>query len=86
MTLGTKENVPLNENKSGSNKQSMDLPMEKDDLENELLDHVANSKAIFKSQQKGEPELTFEEKRAIAGKLLEKSCCLFLSKDRKSVV
>lgn len=80
MTLGTKENVPLNENKSGSNKQSMDLPMEKDDLENELLDHVANSKAIFKSQQKGEPELTFEEKRAIAGKLLEKSCCLFLSK------
>lgn len=84
MTLGAKAEDPLlNENKNGSDKQSMDFRIshvEKDDLENELLDHVANSKAIFKSQQKGEPELTFEEKRAIAGKLLERSHCLFLSK------
>ncbi|XP_024891193.1 vacuolar protein sorting-associated protein 35 isoform X3 [Temnothorax curvispinosus] len=83
MTLGARGDSPLSGNKNSESKQSMDFPMsdvEKDDLKNELLDHVANSKAIFKSQQKGEPELTFEEKRAIAGKLLEKSHCLFLSK------
>ncbi|XP_071649771.1 coiled-coil domain-containing protein 97-like [Temnothorax longispinosus] len=83
MTLGARGDSPLSGNKNSESKQSMDFPMsdvEKDDLKNELLDHLANSKAIFKSQQKGEPELTFEEKRAIAGKLLEKSHCLFLSK------
>lgn len=83
MTLEAKGDAPLNESRNGNNKQSMDFSLsdvEKNDIRNELLDHVANSKAIFKSQQKGEPELTFEEKRAIAGKLLEKSHCLFLSK------
>lgn len=84
MTLREAKGDPLlNEAENSNNKQSMDFPMsdvERDDLKNELLDHVANSKAIFKSQQKGEPELTFEEKRAIAEKLLEKSRCLFLSK------
>lgn len=84
MTLGAKAGDPLlNENKNGSDKQSMDFfisDVVTNDLENELLDHVTNSKAIFKSQQKGEPELTFEEKRAIARKLLERSHCLFLSK------
>jgi len=82
MTLETKRDSSLDENKNSNNERSMDFPIsvEKDALENELLDHVANSKAIFKSEQKGEPELTFEEKRAIAGKLLEKSHCLFLSK------
>lgn len=83
MTLGVKGDPLLNENKNSGNKQSMDFLMSyvgRDELENSLLDHVANSKAIFKSQQKEEPELTFEEKRAIAGKLLEKNHCLFLSK------
>lgn len=83
MTLGARGDSPLDENKNSNNEQSVDFPVpsvEKDALENELLDHVANSKAIFKSQQKGDPELTFEEKRAIARKLLEKSQCLFLSK------
>lgn len=81
MTLGAKGDALLNENKNGSDKQNFLMSdVEKDDLENELLDHVANSKAIFKSQQKEEPEFTFEEKRAIAGKLLERSHCLFLSK------
>lgn len=82
MTLGVKGDHPLDENKNGNSKQSVELPtsdVEKA-LVDELLEHVANSKAIFKSQQKEEPELTFEEKRAIAGKLLEKSRCLFLSK------
>lgn len=83
MTLRAKGDPLLNEAENSNNKQSTDSPVsdvERDDLKNELLDHVAESKAIFKSQQKGEPELTFEEKRAIAEKLLEKSRCLFLSK------
>ncbi|KZC09883.1 Coiled-coil domain-containing protein 97, partial [Dufourea novaeangliae] len=49
-------------------------------LEEELLNHVANSKAIFKSQQKDDPDLTFEEKLNIAHNVLKKSYCLFLSK------
>ncbi|XP_018401823.1 PREDICTED: coiled-coil domain-containing protein 97 isoform X2 [Cyphomyrmex costatus] len=83
MTLGAKGDPLLVENTNKNNEQSMDCPMldlEKKTLEKELLDHVANSKATFKSQQKEEPELTFEEKLAIVRKLLEKSHCLFLSK------
>lgn len=52
----------------------------RDNLKEEILNYVSKSAATFKSQQKGEPELTFEEKRVIAKKLFEKSCCLFLSK------
>lgn len=58
-------------------------PMDTDDqtsLKNEILDYVANSKAIFKSQQKDDPELTFNEKRSIVLNVLEKNYCLFLSK------
>ncbi|XP_011690830.1 PREDICTED: coiled-coil domain-containing protein 97 [Wasmannia auropunctata] len=86
MTLGTEGKPPLDgseDGNAGNGKQSVDLPVsdvKRDALGDELLDHVANSKAIFKSQQKEEPELSFEEKRAIAGKLLERSHCLFLSK------
>ncbi|KAL0106587.1 hypothetical protein PUN28_016347 [Cardiocondyla obscurior] len=82
MTLGVKIDPAPSENKD-NNKRNVDFSMpdeEKDDLKNKFLNYVANSKAIFKSQQKEEPELTFEEKRAIAEKLLEKSQCLFLSK------
>lgn len=51
------------------------------DLAEELLNHLANdTTAIFKSQQKGEPELTTREKRVIAEKLLERSHCSFLAK------
>ncbi|XP_012524042.1 coiled-coil domain-containing protein 97 [Monomorium pharaonis] len=78
MTLKAMINENKNNNSSSTNFLTSDV--EKDGLENELLDHVANSKAIFKSQQKGEPELLFEEKRAIARTLLEKSHCSFLSK------
>ncbi|XP_078050183.1 coiled-coil domain-containing protein 97-like isoform X2 [Augochlora pura] len=49
-------------------------------LEKALLHHVANSKAIFKSQQKDDPDLNFEEKLTIARNLLKKSYCLFLCK------
>lgn len=49
-------------------------------MKNEILDSVANSSAVFKSQQKDEPELTIEEKYKIANNLLDKSHVLFLSK------
>ncbi|XP_043489866.1 coiled-coil domain-containing protein 97 [Polistes fuscatus] len=52
----------------------------KNNLENELLNYLAGSDANFKSQQKDDPELTFEEKRTIASDLLKKSYCLFLAK------
>lgn len=78
------KDVSCNENENNNKKQSTDFPMADvkcdDALEEGILNHVANSKAIFKSQQKGEPELTYEEKRAIAKNLLEKNHCLFLSK------
>ncbi|XP_011879585.1 PREDICTED: coiled-coil domain-containing protein 97 isoform X2 [Vollenhovia emeryi] len=83
MTVGTKGEPAMNAGENGNDERGADSPMSDakgKDVENELLDHVANSRATFKSQQKGEPELTFEEKRAIAGKLLERSRSLFLSK------
>nr|XP_012216227.1 PREDICTED: vacuolar protein sorting-associated protein 35 isoform X4 [Linepithema humile] len=83
MNLRAKKDALCSENDNDNKKCSIDCPMSDvthNSLEEELLNHVANSKAIFKSQQKEEPELTFKEKRAIAEKLLEKSRCLFLSK------
>lgn len=55
-------------------------PKLEESVENEILDCVANSSAIFKSQQKGEPELSLDEKRTIARELLAKSHSLFLAK------
>ncbi|KAG7213690.1 hypothetical protein KM043_002933 [Ampulex compressa] len=49
-------------------------------LENDLLSHIAKSKAVFKSQQKDEPDLTYDEKLTIAQNLFVKNHCLFLSK------
>lgn len=49
-------------------------------LEEELLNYLTKSKAIFKSQQKDDPDLSSEEKLTIARSLLKKSYCLFLSK------
>lgn len=77
MTLGEKEDVPHSEDSSKGHPADFSIS---DSVREELLNNVASSKAIFKSQQKEEPELTFEEKRAIAKNLLEKSHCLFLSK------
>ncbi|XP_076766558.1 coiled-coil domain-containing protein 97-like [Xylocopa sonorina] len=50
------------------------------DLEEVLLSYVARSKAIFKSQQKDDPDLTYDEKLTIARNIFQKSHCLFLSK------
>ncbi|XP_050461935.1 coiled-coil domain-containing protein 97 [Cataglyphis hispanica] len=83
MTLEMKKNISYSETENDNKKQNIDFPMGNvkcDTLEEEILNHVANSKAIFKSQQKEEPELTYEEKRSIAEKLLKKNHCLFLSK------
>ncbi|KAF7405701.1 hypothetical protein HZH68_005070 [Vespula germanica] len=52
----------------------------RNNLEDELLNYLAESDANFKSQQKDDPELTFEEKRTIASNLLQRSHCLFLAK------
>lgn len=83
MIVEMKEDISHNENENGTKKHSTNLPIadvKYDTLEEEILNHVANSKAVFKSQQKEEPELTYEEKRAIAENLLKKNHCLFLSK------
>nr|XP_033333827.1 vacuolar protein sorting-associated protein 35 isoform X4 [Megalopta genalis] len=71
--LYEKDNKKLEENFQNEENKSTDL-------EKELLNHVANSKAIFKSQQKDDPDLNFEEKLTIARNLLKKSYCLFLCK------
>lgn len=78
-----KKDISYSETENDNKKQNIDFPMGNvkcDTLEEEILNHVANSKAIFKSQQKEEPELTYEEKHSIAEKLLKKNHCLFLSK------
>lgn len=49
-------------------------------MKNSLLDCVAKSDGFFKSQQVGEPDLTFAEKREIASSLLVKSLPLFLER------
>ncbi|KAG8228181.1 hypothetical protein J437_LFUL014416 [Ladona fulva] len=51
-----------------------------DRLEGELLNFLAGTNALFKSQQIGDPELTFAQKRSIAAELLRKSPSQFLSR------
>ena len=58
-------------------KESLSLNL---DLESNILDHIANSSAKFKNQQRDDPELSFDEKRVIASDLIHKSRGLFLSK------
>ncbi|XP_034173770.1 coiled-coil domain-containing protein 97 [Osmia lignaria lignaria] len=72
----------VNEKDNDNNLQENFLNEKKEDVnvEEELLSHVAKSKAIFKSQQKDDPDLTFEEKLTIARDTFKKSHCLFLSK------
>jgi hypothetical protein len=49
--------------------------------QNTMLDHLANNKvACFKSQQVGEPELSFEQKRQIAEDILIRNPGQFLSR------
>lgn len=61
-------------------------PMEEDphpitSLQNAMLDHLASSEvAHFKDQQRGEPELSFEQKRQIAEDILKHSAGQFLAR------
>ena len=45
-----------------------------------MLNRVAKSDAHFKHQQRGEPDLTFDEKLQIATQVLEKNPATFLSR------
>jgi aspartyl/asparaginyl-tRNA synthetase len=66
--------------------ESLSIPMDEEShsstlLKNTMLDHLANSKvAHFKSQQVGEPELSFEQKRQIAEDILIRNPGQFLSR------
>ncbi|KOX73032.1 Coiled-coil domain-containing protein 97 [Melipona quadrifasciata] len=76
-------NVPkviIDDKNDNNNSQQISLNEVDKNSEEKLLHHVAKSKAIFKSQQKDDPDLTFEEKLIIARNILQKSYCLFLSK------
>ena len=56
------------------------IDSELDFMKNNILDSVARSDGFFKSQQVGESDLTFSEKRDIASNLLVKSLPLFLQR------
>jgi hypothetical protein len=66
--------------------ESSSTPMEEDpqpitSLQKAMLDHLANSKvAHFKDQQRGEPELSFEQKRQIAEDILKHNPGQFLAR------
>ncbi|CAD1473373.1 unnamed protein product [Heterotrigona itama] len=72
--------IIIDDKNDDNNSQQISLSEVDKNSEEELLHHVAKSKAIFKSQQKDDPDLTFEEKLIIARDILRKSYCLFLSK------
>jgi len=67
-------------------RKSSSSPMEEDphsitSLQNAMLDHLARSEvAHFKDQQRGEPELSFEQKRQIADDILKHSPGQFLAR------
>ncbi|XP_077522832.1 coiled-coil domain-containing protein 97-like [Amblyomma americanum] len=50
------------------------------DQRRQILDTVAASEGFFKHQQRGEPDLTYEEKREIAANLLDSNVPLFLQR------
>lgn len=52
-----------------------------DTIREKMLDHIANKTDVhFKSQQLGEPDLSFSEKRSIAENVLNQSHSTFLSR------
>lgn len=53
---------------------------EVDDQRRQILDTVAASDGFFKHQQRGEPDLTYEEKREIARETLDTNVRLFLQR------
>ncbi|XP_011300584.1 coiled-coil domain-containing protein 97 [Fopius arisanus] len=61
------------------------LELTKNPIEDEILDTVANSPAIFKSQLQGDAELSLNEKRKIAEELLRRNHHQFLSRFGKNL-
>lgn len=58
-------------------------PAKSDSIKAQMLDRVANTDAHFKHQQRGEPDLTFDEKRTIADEILQRNPGTFLSRFSK---
>ncbi|XP_065209394.1 coiled-coil domain-containing protein 97 [Planococcus citri] len=70
-------NTPLQVNNSTDSKVSNSA----DEIRNQMLDYLANKTNVhFKSQQIGEPDLSFSEKRSIAENVLNQSHSTFLSR------
>ncbi|XP_071453341.1 coiled-coil domain-containing protein 97 [Hetaerina americana] len=64
-----------------SNQMASTVAAEGEDLLlNDLLDSLASSSAHFKSQQIGDPDLTFLQKRSIADELLKRNPGQFLAR------
>ncbi|KAK2166046.1 hypothetical protein LSH36_43g05040 [Paralvinella palmiformis] len=61
-------------------------PVKSDSVKAHMLDRIAKTDAHFKHQQRGEPDLTFEDKRTIADELLERNPGTFLSRFSKYLV
>ncbi|XP_023213136.1 coiled-coil domain-containing protein 97-like [Centruroides sculpturatus] len=74
-----------NEMEVENNKESPKM----DNIENEkiknILNCVANSDGFFKSQQRGEEDLNFNQKKEIAKEILEKNIPLFLRRYGKYI-
>lgn len=77
-------NLPCNhENHDGVQEVAMEEETASDaqpEIRRQILDTVAASDGFFKHQQRGEPDLTYEEKREIAEKLLDSNAALFLQR------
>lgn len=66
---------------SGKNESTSNTLKSANEIRERMLDHLASKTDIyFKSQQLGEPDLSFLEKRAVAEKVLNQSQSTFLSR------
>lgn len=68
-----------------NNDESLNKSEEQNDKMTNILNCVANSDGFFKSQQRGEKDLDFNEKREIAKEILEKNISLFLRRYGKYI-
>ena len=75
----TSVSTPLTPGTSGDQADRSDA------LRHAVLDAVAKSDAHFRHQQRGEPDLTFDEKWEIAAELLDRKPAIFLSRFGKHI-
>ncbi|XP_057325326.1 coiled-coil domain-containing protein 97 [Microplitis mediator] len=84
--LGEEINKPIVHVNDDNNDNDDDNEQKNNDIgklshvENEIINSVAKSSAVFKCQHKDEPELSVDEKKKIAWDLLSKSPVQFLSR------